>query len=377
MANHTAAKPRIARSTPPAPRPGAALPMDASSRRMARTVLSVLLVCLVLYVSSDFLTPLAWAAVIAMTTWPLYARFAGLFARRSTVLAPLLFTLAVGILLFVPVALAAHKFGQESERIVQWVTQLRESGVPVPGWLVQMPLAGDYVAQWWSTNLADPKGASALLGNINQDTAAQWTRAFGGQLLHRLLHFFIALVALFFLLRDGPWIAGRVLDTADRLLGDPGERLASKMVEAVRGTVMGTVVVAVVEGLLIGVAYVIAGVPNALLFTILTISFAMLPLGAWIAFTAASILLVLQGGTVFAAIAVFGFGATVMLIGDHFFWPTLVGNAARLPFLLALIGIFGGLQVFGLLGLFIGPVFMAALLTIWREWIVGPVAAND
>jgi predicted PurR-regulated permease PerM len=51
-------------------------------------------------------------------------------------------------------------------------------------------------------------------------------------------------------------------------------------------------------------------------------------------------------------------------------WPTLVGNAARLPFLVALIGIFGGLQVFGLIGLFVGPVIMAALLTIWREWLV-------
>jgi predicted PurR-regulated permease PerM len=59
----------------------------------------------------------------------------------------------------------------------------------------------------------------------------------------------------------------------------------------------------------------------------------------------------------------------VMLAGDHFVWPTLVGNSARLPFLVALIGIFGGLQVFGLIGLFVGPVIMAALLTVWREWL--------
>jgi predicted PurR-regulated permease PerM len=59
-------------------------------------------------------------------------------------------------------------------------------------------------------------------------------------------------------------------------------------------------------------------------------------------------------------------------------WPTLVGNAARLPFLVALIGIFGGLQVFGLIGLFVGPVIMAALLTIWREWLVrGDGAKRD
>ena len=59
-----------------------------------------------------------------------------------------------------------------------------------------------------------------------------------------------------------------------------------------------------------------------------------------------------------------------MLVGDHFVTPRLIAGAARLPFLWAFIGIFGGLQVFGLLGLFLGPVIMAALLTVWREWLV-------
>jgi predicted PurR-regulated permease PerM len=61
-----------------------------------------------------------------------------------------------------------------------------------------------------------------------------------------------------------------------------------------------------------------------------------------------------------------------MLAGDHFVWPTLVGGSARLPFLFAFVGIFGGLAAFGLIGLFLGPVIMAALLTVWREWIFRP-----
>jgi predicted PurR-regulated permease PerM len=143
------------------------------------------------------------------------------------------------------------------------------------------------------------------------------------------------------------------------------------MVEAVRGTVNGTIVVAVIEGLVIGIAYVLAGVPNPILFTILTIAFAMLPFGAWAAFTAAAAALLVSSGDIWIAFAVFGWGAAVMLVGDHFVWPTLVGGAARLPFLFALIGIFGGLTAFGLFGLFLGPVVMAALLTVWREWVIG------
>jgi predicted PurR-regulated permease PerM len=63
------------------------------------------------------------------------------------------------------------------------------------------------------------------------------------------------------------------------------------------------------------------------------------------------------------------FGAATLLIAENVIQPALIGGAARLPFLLVLVGIIGGMQSFGLLGLFLGPVIMAALLTIWREWI--------
>jgi predicted PurR-regulated permease PerM len=142
------------------------------------------------------------------------------------------------------------------------------------------------------------------------------------------------------------------------------------MVETVRGTVNGTVIVAVAEGAIIGATYVVAGVPSPLIFALPTVAFAMVPFGAWIVLTSAALLLAFQGGSAFVATALFFFGAVVMVIGDTFVWPTLVGNQARLPFLAALIGIFGGLQTFGLIGLFIGPMILAGLWTMWREWLV-------
>jgi predicted PurR-regulated permease PerM len=114
----------------------------------------------------------------------------------------------------------------------------------------------------------------------------------------------------------------------------------------------------------------LVGVPSPALFTLLTIAFAMVPFGAWAAFTAGALTLLLNEGSLWWALAIFGWGAAVMLIGDHFVWPLLVGNAARLPFLWALVGVFGGLQVFGLIGLFLGPLIMASVMTIWREWVI-------
>jgi predicted PurR-regulated permease PerM len=190
--------------------------------------------------------------------------------------------------------------------------------------------------------------------------------------MHRLFMLLFSLVGLVVLLSNGRSVANRVVETCERILGHPGDGVVEKIVDSIRGTVNGTVLVAVGEGLLIGVGYLVAGVPNAVMFTILTTAFAMLPFGAWFAFTAATVMLVSGGGSGVAAAGVFCWGAAVMLAGDHFVWPVLVGGSARLPFLFAFVGIFGGLAAFGLLGLFLGPVIMAVLLTVWREWIFRP-----
>jgi predicted PurR-regulated permease PerM len=348
------------------------LPLNSQARKIARTSLTIAIVGLALWVGADFLPSFGWAAILAITMWPLYSRCAFFLGKsRSPILAPLFFTLLAGVILFLPLALAAHQIAQQGGAVFSWIAQARESGIAVPGWVAQLPIAAETVQQWWTQNLSDPTTAASWFKSINAEKAAEWTSALGGQLLHRAFMFLVCLVALFVFLRHGSWIGGRLLHTADRILGDPGERLASKMVDAVRGTVNGTVVVAVAEGLLIGAGYALAGVPSAALFTLLTIAFAMVPFGAWAAFTAGALALLFSDGSLWAALAVFGWGAAVMLTGDHFVWPMLVGNAARLPFLLALVGVFGGLQVFGLIGLFLGPVIMASLLTIWREWVVG------
>ena len=353
------------------------LPLHAGARLTARLALAIMLVGAALWTASDFLPALIWAAILALAVWPLYVRFAAAVSDERSSLAAFLFTALVGLTLIFPIALATWQIAQQSDALFAWIKHSQENGIAVPDWVARLPIAAEALQQWWRENLTDPKAAAAWLQSINADKGAEFFKLFGGQMINRAFMFFFSLVALFVLLRNGRWIAQRFLDTADRIFGDPGEGLAGKMAEAIRGTVNGTIVVAIGEGALIGLGYAIAGVPNALLFTVLTAAFAMLPFGAWAAFTAAALTLGLGGGEPWAALAVFAWGAVVMLAGDNFVWPTLVGGAARLPFLFAFVGIFGGLATFGLLGLFLGPVIMAALLTIWREWVMPDQPRRD
>ena len=143
------------------------------------------------------------------------------------------------------------------------------------------------------------------------------------------------------------------------------------MIEAVRATVNGTILVSFIEGALIGLGYAVAGVPQALLFATFTIVLALIPFGAWLAFGLASLILI-GSGSVLAGSLLFAFGVLVMTVGDNVIQPSVIGNAVELPFLLAMIGVFGGLTAMGLVGLFIGPVIMAGLLLVWRHWTTSP-----
>jgi predicted PurR-regulated permease PerM len=343
---------------------------ESHMRAIIQAAIAVTVVFLALWVARDFLVALIWAGVIAITTWPFYVRFAQLISGRpSSLLASLLFTCIIGLVLLIPIVLTVRQVAQGSDAFVHVLNRLRESGVVVPAWLAQLPIAGEYLDLWWRANLSNPEALKEWLRGVNIENLTTWTGTLGGALLHRLFLFVITLIALSLMLRDGIWLADRSVVTARRLLGNPGTRLIGKIADATRATVNGTIAAAIVKGAVVGIAYVMMGVPHPLLFSAMTIVLAMVPLGAWVALAAASLTLVVQDGTLLAPVGLFVFGAAVLLIGDNFIQPALIGGSAELPFLLVLIGILGGMQSFGLVGLFLGPVIMAALLTVWREWI--------
>ena len=339
-----------------------------SAQRVSRVVAATALGLLGLWIIHRFLPALAWATILAIALWPLYQRAERAFPPRGyRILLPLAATLLVGLVLIVPLAYAGLEVARESGNLVRYVGELRQSGLPMPAWLPRLPGVGYPAAAWWKANLSNPETMKELLGRLFTHVPAASARAIGVEIVHRLVIFAFTLLTLFFLFRDGVRLCRQLLLLSQRMLGPSGERVARHMVAAVHGTVTGLVLVGLAEGVLIGVGYVFAGLPHAVPFAALTGIVAVIPFGAPVAFCAAGLYLLAQGSTG-AAVAVVAFGFLVVFVADHFVRPFLIGGAARLPFLWVLLGILGGLETFGLLGLFLGPVVMAAVISLWREW---------
>lgn len=340
------------------------------SRTLSRLVVTAALAALAVFILWDFLPSLIWATVFAVATWPLYTRFARLLHgdREGAIAAPLAFTLVIGALFLVPLAIIAIELGREALFIARWLPSLEQTGLPVPAWVPELPFAGHYIAQWWQNNLSDPGAATELLGRLDRSTIIEWTRTLGTQLARRSTALVFTLLTLFFLYRDGGVLVREVEALVLRVVGPSGRRVGVHMVLSVRGTVNGLVLVGMAEGVLLGIAYVLLGLPHPVLLGGLTGVLAMIPFGAPVVFCIGALMLLPQSGAA-PALILLGFGSVVVFIADHFVRPALIGGAAALPFLWVLLGILGGLQSFGLLGLFLGPAIMAALIALWREWI--------
>ncbi len=348
-----------------------------SSQRIARVVVATVLVLLGLWILHRFLPALAWATVLAIALWPLYRRLEWAFPSGGhRILAPLLATLVVGLVLIGPLVYAGIEVARESGNLLQYIGEARRTGLPMPPWLPHLPAVGHGIAEWWQANLSDPQTMKEFFGRIYTRFPAESASQLGGEIIHRVIIFGFTLLTLFFLFRDGVALSGRLLALSHRVLGPSGERVARHMIAAVHGTVTGLVLVGLAEGVLIGFAYALVGLPQPVTIAALTGVFAVIPFGAPVVFCAAGLYLVARGSTIAAAVVV-GFGFLVVFVADHFVRPFLIGGAARLPFLWVLLGILGGLETFGLLGLFLGPVVMAALISLWREWTQAPGSSAD
>ncbi len=316
------------------------------------------------YLLNHFLGSLAWAGLLAVITWPLHE---GLQRRGWSSLASASVLVSALVISFLgPSIFLFNTLSNELATIERLLGQINQTGVPAPEWLARLPLVADPAIKWWQLHLAVPGGLSTLI----QTTAGEFVpfltgtaRSLGSTILTNALYLFLALLTLFILYLHGPAVAQYVDHAGARLIPRHYPVFRRLLPLSVRGTALGLGSVAVLEGVVLGVAYAMAGAPAPVLLGVITGYLALIPGGAPLAFTSVSLLLLGQGHPA-AAAGLFCWGTFELFLVDKFVRPRLIGNSVNLPFLAVLFGLLGGVSTLGVLGLFVGP-FMMAVLFWW------------
>jgi predicted PurR-regulated permease PerM len=336
-----------------------------SAQRRAGLVALTLFALLGLWTLHVFLPALGWAIILAISLWPWLQRAIALWPAGKDFTWPALFTLTVALFFVLPLVMVAHAISADGSFVLQWYADARAHGVPVPEIVAHLP-GGSAIGAWWQANLAQPGALRSLDHNGHSPFGDSGHLL--GLVLHRLVQAVFLLLILFFLLRDGENVASSLHVGCERAFGKAGVNVAMQALRAVRGTVNGLVVVGFGEGVLLGGVYAFCGAPHAALLGLLTGLLSAVPFGAILAAAAAAALLA-GAGKMFAAGIVAVISALVIFIADHFIRPVMIGDATRLPFMVVLLGILGGIEALGLIGLVVGPALMAVLMLLWREWV--------
>ncbi|MBF0858050.1 AI-2E family transporter [Gluconobacter sp. LMG 31484] len=334
-------------------------------QRRARGFLALFFVAIGLYTLKGFLPALLWGCVFAISIWPLYRRAELRFGRSDWL--PLVFTLAVALIFLVPVSLVGVKVADEARSALEWIDDVRNNGIPMPEWVPHLPFLSAQATNWWQNHMTSPQRLSHLLHSVDVGHGMQMTKQVGSQLARRGTLFAFSLLTLFFLLKDGDSVIRKCLLGSQRLFGEQGESLAKQMISSVHGTLAGLVLVGLGEGAIMGIVYMATGAPQPLLFAMVTAVAAMIPFLAWPTVGLVALLLLAKSSMI-GAIVVMAIGSVVIFIADHFIRPALIGGSTKMPFLWVLLGILGGAETWGLLGLFLGPAIMAALHLLWTIW---------
>jgi len=317
----------------------------------------LLLGYLMYLVCKPFLRPLIWGAIIAAYFYPEYRRLEARFSRNR---AATIGTIFVGLIIIVPFVLI----------VIAFVKQANETFGSIDVSSSSAGIAQLERAWKWGQD----QGLGSSLGSFEdaKQKATSWlagvvTRA-AGELVKNVMsmvaNLAISLFAIFFFFRDGDIIMKRVR----RMLpfdASFSEKQIKKTSDLIRASITATFMVAIIQGTLGGITFAILGLGAPIFWSVMMTFFALLPLGAgviWVPFAGWLILT----GHVGRGIALIAIGAGVIGLVDNFLRPIMLSGRAQMNGLLVFISLLGGIAAFGLLGLVLGPVIMAAA-TSWMN----------
>lgn len=340
------------------------------------TIFFFALLLVILYVAflilSPFIVALTWAAILAVVVYPAYAWLLKLLGGRTT-LAALIVTILLTFLIVFPALRIAGFLSEEAVELVSVVRNVANGSGLEPWkqkpWLQDLLGVWDWASRELATFGIDLREALVQGAQMSSGFLVSQVKGVAQNIFVFVVNIFVALFTLFFFLRDGKELCEKIR----RLLPmDPQhqEHLFTSIVDSIFAVVHGCLIVAMVQGILAGLAYWVLGVPFAILLGVATAFAALLPIGgSTIISIPASIYLFLHGSYLYGVILL---GWSLGIVGtiDNLLKPIFIGSRLRLPMLFLFFSILGGLGLFGPLGLILGPVLfalLAALLDLYMK----------
>lgn len=314
-----------------------------------------------------FIVPVVWALILAYVTWPFYARLrAGLGgnATGSALLMTALLTTAFVLPLLWLIGLLQSEFVFAYQAVSAY---LHQGPRLLPSVILNIPWLGERLQELVDLVAGDPVTLRAEVLQWAEGWIGELTELVGG-VGRNAAKMGLAVLTVLFVYRDGESLLNQVRKVSRRFIGARANAYLAAIGATTTAVLYGLVLTALAQGILAGVGYWAAGIRAPALMGALTALVALLPFGAPFVWGSLGVWLLISGET-WAGVGLLLWGMLVVSWVDNLIRPLVISTATRIPFLLVMFGVLGGLAAFGLVGLFLGPIVIAVLLAVWREWV--------
>lgn len=316
-----------------------------------------------MYVLQHFFKDLVWGCIVAVLAYPL---FSVIITRVKNVsLSSFLALFMFGLVAFLPAVFTLNILSGEVKDLMQALNVINKTGVPPPDIITKLPQAvAQPIIEWWNSTIALPGGLFKVFKGfaLTQNTAVA-LKQFSTYVASDLLHFVISSICAWVLLSNHKRVVEKINNLLNKIVPSYSTVFKEKTPKMLKATAFGLGSVALLEGVVLGIAYWLAGAPFPLLLAIMTAYMALIPGGAPLSFTLVSLIVLGQGNSL-NAVLLFSWGAFELFMVDKFIRPKLIGHEVGLPFLAVLLSLLGGVSTLGVIGLFVGPVLMTVAYSI-------------
>ncbi len=342
------------------------------------TLLAFLVVVLVLavWLFRPFLLIITVSGAVAIFLAPVNKRLIGMLGGRATLAATLL-TLLAAVAILVPVLTSATVLSRQAVTMVERIRPQLQPAALQQVWndqiLQRYPSLKEYVDDETPARIIGQElsNLTRTMNRLVQSTVAGLTTA--------IVDFVIFLMVLFFLLRDGKRL-GQELREISPLTAIQESQVVEHLAQTVRGMLLAMVVVPVSQGVIAYGGFLIFGVPVPLLWGVIVILAALVPvLGSPLGWVPAVLYLFATAAT-WQWVGMLLYGFFVISLSDNIIKPIVLHDAAKIHPLLGFFAIFGGLLSFGPLGFLVGPVILSLVLSglrIYRLDVLRQMPATE
>lgn len=351
------------------------LPSFPSDKALSRGLLDVLiragliavLVMFCFQIFHPFLNLMLWSLIMAITLYPLHRRLKGRLGNSDGRTATLIVVVAIAILM-VPIYLLGSSLADSVENALTMVrsgnVHIRPPAESVAGW----PLVGKPLYAFWLQASTDLSGvAQKFTPQIKELVLALLGKLAG--LGMGLLVFIVALVIAGIFMAYSESGSRSAVEIATRLSGpEKGPKITELCTATIRAVAQGVVGIAFIQMLLIGVAFVLKGIPGAGLLALAVLLLGIMQLPATL-ITIPVIAFVFTTEGASTATIVFSIYVFIAGLADNVLKPLMLGRGVDVPMPVVLIGALGGMVTNGVIGLFIGPVVLAVGYQLFWQWV--------